>query len=179
MVLTQESATALTVSLPLLTSYPITRFLRYIHRPETRLLYSRRGARTQRTTETSLCSNIHDTVCTQSSELSVYSLLSLMLLSSWLLPAVYQIHSETFSLISEQITRPPIRRVRCGALLLPLHSSPRGYSHLAKVYSSYYSLSQPPLRRTLHQARRDVSDRTPAVSVYSHREAHPSATPPD
>ena len=77
---------------------------------ETRLLYSRRGARRQRTTEASLCSNIHDTVCTQSSELSVYALLSQTLLSSWLLPAVSQIHSETFSLISEQRTRPPIRR---------------------------------------------------------------------
>ena len=126
MILTQESATALTVSLPLLSSNPITRFLRYIHRPETRLLYSRRVAMRQRTTETSLCSNVHDTVCTQSSELTVYSLLSHTLLSSWLLPGGYQIHSETFSLISEQITRPPIRWVRCGALLLPLDSNPRG-----------------------------------------------------
>ena len=65
---------------------PITRYLRYTHRPETRLLYSRRGVRTQRTTEASLCTNIHDTVCTQSSELSVYVLLSLPLLSSWCTP---------------------------------------------------------------------------------------------
>ena len=112
MFLTQESATALTVSLPLLTSYPITRCLRYIHRPETRLLYSRRGARTQRTAEASLCTNIHDTVCTQSSELSVYVLLSLMLLSSWCTPCwVSDSLGDFLSNLGAENERPVRRRV--------------------------------------------------------------------